>query len=139
MLQRQLEANGNGSRFQVNDQQIRRLLEILENAVHEAQDVFTPDPAATDPAGEKLTDPQRWARLLAHFVAAPDYSLTPEQVSHADIASGYGDPRGVGALYSTRTNWLKSEGGKRIMTTVALDWFNTDGQQHLSAYQAVNV
>jgi len=25
------------------------------------------------------------------------------------------------------------------MTTVALDWFNTDGQQHLGAYQTVNV
>jgi len=25
------------------------------------------------------------------------------------------------------------------MTTVALDGFNTDGQQHLGAYQAVNV
>ena len=82
----------------MNDQQIRRLLEILENAVHEAQDVFTPDPAATDPAGEKLTDPQQWARLLARFVAAPDYSLTPEQVSHADIASGYAPPRCWGAL-----------------------------------------
>jgi len=123
----------------VNDQQIRRLLEILENAVHEAQAVFTHEPAATDPAEEKLTDPQRWARLLAHFVAAPDHSLTPDQVSHAAIASGYGDPRGVGALYNTRTNWLKSEGGKRIMTTVALDWFNTEGQQHIDGYQAVNI
>jgi hypothetical protein len=68
----------------VNDQQIRRLLEILENAVHEAQDVFTPDPAATDPAGEKLTDPQQWARLLAALRRGA--RLQPH--------TGTGEPRG---------------------------------------------
>jgi hypothetical protein len=123
----------------MHDQQIRRLLEILERAAHEAQAVFTPGPIPDAPAGDTLTDPQRWARLLAHFVAAPDHSLTPTQVSHAAVASGYGDPRGVGALYNPRTNWLKSTGTRRVMTSVALDWFNTNGQQHLDGYHAENI
>jgi len=125
----------------MDEQKIRKLLQIAEEALRQAQAVFTDENTEEPHEGtaKKLTDPQRRARLLAHFVAAKDNSLSRAQVSHAAKVSGYGDPRGVAALYNGQTNWLKSQGDERIMTPPAVEWFESKGKQHLDGYKAVNI
>ncbi len=118
----------------MTNSQWRALLKIAADALVKAQVVFSDDFAAEPGSEENLSDEERWARLLTHFESAPDHALTVDQVRQAAKAVGY-DPRGLGALYNARTNWLRSEGDMRVMTETGREWLATVGQKYLGDYK----
>ena len=118
----------------MTNDQVRALLKIGEEALRKAQAVFVEDFARERRPEDGLTDEERRARLLSHFEVAPNHALTVDQVRQAAKAVGY-DPRGLGALYNARTNWLRSEGDMRVMTEVGLEWLTTVGKNFLGDYK----
>lgn len=119
----------------MRDDQMFQLFEILEDVARQAKFVF----AEGSTAPLNLSDEERWARLLSHFEIAPGNALTPAQVSHAARVSGYGDPRGVGALYKPDTAWLRSEGSMRVLDTAGKQWFDDEGHKFLGEYVPENL